>query len=109
MNPKLPTGSLCWEADERAIIFSPSGVPGGRSRPLILLSFDPGLRLFGLPKPWGQQQPAASVASEKDNEILLELIQKPSVADSDEGWSSWVKPYYMLINEEHPYGYDMTA
>jgi hypothetical protein len=104
MNPKLPTGRLCWETDERAIIFSPSGVPGGRSRPLILLSFDPGLRLFGLPKPW-DQQPAASAASEKDNEIL----QKPCAADSDEGWSSWVKPYYMLINEEHPYGYDMTA
>jgi hypothetical protein len=110
MNPRLPTGRLRWEADERAIVYSPSGAQGDRPRPLILLSFDSGLRLFGLPKPWDQQQPATSAASENDNEIPFELIQKSSVADlDDKGWSSRVQPYYIVINETLPYGYDLTG
>ncbi|KAM0337786.1 hypothetical protein ACHAPU_011513 [Fusarium lateritium] len=49
MNPIQPTKGIEWCMDERILVYSPTGMASGQLRPVILISFDPGLALPGFP------------------------------------------------------------
>ncbi|KAI9172427.1 hypothetical protein HJFPF1_01929 [Paramyrothecium foliicola] len=50
MNPQSSADGIDWAADERLLIYSPKSANKGQHRGVVLISFDPGLHLYGLPK-----------------------------------------------------------
>ncbi|KAF5658810.1 hypothetical protein FHETE_9707 [Fusarium heterosporum] len=49
MSPIQPVKGMEWCMDERLLVYSPTGMASGQLRPVILISFDPGLTLPGFP------------------------------------------------------------
>ena len=103
MNPqKGPVEKIRWAADERLFVFSPVGRGRHQPRALILVSFDPGLRLHGLRKVDG--------TPERPVPQSLEHMSSHLHPD-DGGWASNVQPFHLVIkSHDGPrYGFDFTA
>ncbi|KAJ4006851.1 hypothetical protein NW766_010258 [Fusarium irregulare] len=49
LNPIQPIKGIQWSMDERILVYSPTHMVTGHLRPLVLISFDPGLVLGGFP------------------------------------------------------------
>ncbi|KAH7193052.1 uncharacterized protein B0J16DRAFT_300646 [Fusarium flagelliforme] len=49
LNPVQPIKGIQWSMDERILVYSPTHMATGHLRPLVLISFDPGLVLGGFP------------------------------------------------------------
>ena len=49
LNPIRPIKGIQWSMDERILVYSPTHMVTGHLRPLVLISFDPGLVLGGFP------------------------------------------------------------
>jgi hypothetical protein len=101
MNPKKgPIEKVRWAADERFFAFSP--VVRGTSQPsaLILVSFDPRLRLHGLRKVGGLHRPVP--------QSLMDLA--PHIGSAESHWASSVQPFYLMIRapDGQRYGFDLT-
>lgn len=92
---------VMWASNDKFFVFSP--IPAGSTHPgaLILLSFDPGLRLHGLRK--ADRTPERPVPTS-----LLEMPARPPPGEAS--WAAPVIPFHLLITspEGQRYGFDLT-
>ena len=103
MNPqKGPVEKVRWAADERFFVFSPVGKERRQPSALILISFDPSLRLHGLRK----------VDGTPERPVPQFLEDMPlNLHPDDDHWASNVQPFHLVIKspEGQRYGFDFTT
>lgn len=98
VNPVKSFQSLDWSMDERTLVYSPGHRTPDQLRPVVLMSFDPGLRLRGLPSYESRPTPAAA--------------DDPGQASNDaSSCVSLMPPLYTVMKMEDgvPHGFDMSA
>lgn len=103
MNPKKgPIDKVRWAADDRFFVFSPVGKERSELSALILVSFDPRLRLHGLRKADGSPERPVPQSL-----VGTTLHSHPS----DPHWASNVQPFHLVIKspEGRRYGFDFTS